>query len=159
MTKEHEQMMDMVRSAMEIAESRGNYAASVRLLFDATVDVMQLEVNGKVYTLRAGEEKALRRLDAALAAIVAVPTAPEGVLPGTQGTRTGDRHKPGARISHRLPVERREQIREAVITCGYGTVQHWLETCVYRLLTEAEKRKSPAGAGTSNKGSMKNHTI
>lgn len=48
MTKEHEQMMDMVRSAMEIAESRGNYAASVRLLFDATVDVMQLEVNGKV---------------------------------------------------------------------------------------------------------------
>lgn len=60
MTKEHEQMMDMVRSAMEIAESRGNYAASVRLLFDATVDVMQLEVNGKVYTLRAGEEKALR---------------------------------------------------------------------------------------------------
>lgn len=58
--KEHEQMMDMVRSAMEIAESRGNYAASVRLLFDATVDVMQLEVNGKVYTLRAGEEKALR---------------------------------------------------------------------------------------------------
>lgn len=60
MTKEHEQMMDMVRSAMEIAESRRNYAASVRLLFDATVDVMQLEVNGKVYTLRAGEEKALR---------------------------------------------------------------------------------------------------
>lgn len=60
MTKEHEQMMDMVRSAMEIAESRGNYAASVRLLFDATVDVMQLEVNGKVYTLRAGEEKVLR---------------------------------------------------------------------------------------------------
>lgn len=50
MTKEHEQMMDMVRSAMEIAESRGNYAASVRLLFDATVDVMQLEVNGKVTT-------------------------------------------------------------------------------------------------------------
>ena len=75
-----------------------------------------------------------------------------------QGKRTGDRHKPCARISHRLPVERREQIRAAVITCGYGTVQHWLVTCVHRLLTEAEERKSPAGAGTSNKGSMKNHT-
>ena len=60
MTKEHEEMLNMVRSAMEIAESRASYAASVRLLFDATVDVMQLEVNGKVYTLRAGEEKALR---------------------------------------------------------------------------------------------------
>lgn len=60
MTKEHEEMLNMVRSAMEIAESRASYAASVRLLFDATVDVMQLEVNGKVYTLRAGEEKTLR---------------------------------------------------------------------------------------------------
>ena len=60
MTKEHEEMLNMVRSAMEIAESRASYAASVRLLFDTTVDVMQLEVNGKVYTLRAGEEKALR---------------------------------------------------------------------------------------------------
>lgn len=100
----------------------------------------------------------VRRLDEAQAAIEAVATAPEGVLTGRQGKRTGDRHKPCARISHRLPVERREQIRAAVITCGYGTVQHWLETCVYRLLTEAEKRKSPAGAGTSNKGSMKNHT-
>ncbi len=42
-------MLNMVRSAMEIAESRASYAASVRLLFDATV-----------HTLRAGEEKALR---------------------------------------------------------------------------------------------------
>lgn len=57
MTKEHEQMMDMVRSAMEIAESRGNYAASVRLLFDATVDVMQLEVNGKVWECKNGISK------------------------------------------------------------------------------------------------------
>lgn len=60
MTKEHEEMLNMVHSAMEIAESRASYAASVRLLFDATVDVMQLEVNGKVYTLRTGEGKALR---------------------------------------------------------------------------------------------------
>ena len=60
MTKEHEQMLNMVRSAMEIAESRASYAASVRPLFDATVDVMQMEINGKVHTLRAGEEKALR---------------------------------------------------------------------------------------------------
>lgn len=60
MTKEHEQMLNMVRSAMEIAESRASYAASVRLLFDTTVDVMQMEINGKVHTLRAGEEKALR---------------------------------------------------------------------------------------------------
>lgn len=59
MTKEHEQMLNMVRSAMEIAESRASYAASVRLLFDATVDVMQMEIN-EVHTLRAGEEKALR---------------------------------------------------------------------------------------------------
>ena len=58
MTKEHEEMLNMVRSAMEIAESRASYAASVRLLFDTTVDVMQLEVNGKVYTLRAGEGRA-----------------------------------------------------------------------------------------------------
>lgn len=60
MTKEHEEMLNMVRSAMEIAESRASYAASVRLLFDTTVDVMQMEINGKVHTLRAGEEKALR---------------------------------------------------------------------------------------------------
>ena len=53
-------MLNMVRSAMEIAESRASYAASVRLLFDTTVDVMQMEINGKVHTLRAGEEKALR---------------------------------------------------------------------------------------------------
>ncbi len=53
-------MLNMVRSAMEIAESRASYAASVRLLFDATVDVIQMEINGKVHTLRAGEEKALR---------------------------------------------------------------------------------------------------
>ena len=46
-------MLNMVRSAMEIAESRASYAASVRLLFDATVDVMQMEINGKVHTLRA----------------------------------------------------------------------------------------------------------
>lgn len=69
----------------------------------------------------------VRRLDEAQADIEAVATAPEDVLTGKQGKRTGDRHKPGARISHRLPVERREQIRVAVITCGYGTVQHWLE--------------------------------
>lgn len=97
----------------------------------------------------------VRRLDEVQAAIEAVATAPDDVLTKAQGKRTSDRHKPCARISHRLPVERREQIRAAVITCGYGTVQHWLETCVYRLLTEAEKRKSPAGAGTSNKGSAK----
>lgn len=101
----------------------------------------------------------VRRLDEAQAAIEAVATAPEGVLTGKQGKRTGDRHKPCARISHRMPVERREQIRAAVEVCGYGTVQNWLETCVYRLLTEAGKRKAPAGAGTSDKGSMKNHTI
>lgn len=53
-------MLNMVRSAMEIAESRASYAASVRLLFDTTVDVMQMEINSKVHTLRAGEEKALR---------------------------------------------------------------------------------------------------
>ena len=53
----------------------------------------------------------VRRLDEAQAAIEAVATAPEGVLTGGQGKRTGDRHKPCARISHRLPVERREQIR------------------------------------------------
>lgn len=99
------------------------------------------------------------RVEAAQAAVEAVATTPKGVFAYAKGKRTGDRHKPCARISHRLPVERREQIRAAVITCGYGTVQHWLETCVYRLLTEAEKRKSPAGAETSNKGSMKNHTI
>lgn len=100
----------------------------------------------------------VRRLDEAQAHR-AVPTAPEGVLTGGQGKRTGDRHKPCAHFSPAARWRRREQIRAAVITCGYGTVQHWLETCVYRLLTEAEKRKSPAGAETSNKGSMKNHTI
>lgn len=94
----------------------------------------------------------VRRLDEAQAAIEAVATAPEGVLTGRQGKRTGDRHKPSARISHRLPMERREQIRAAVITCGYGTVQHWLETCVYRLLTEAEKKKKPCWSRNLQQG-------
>lgn len=51
----------------------------------------------------------VRRLDEAQAAIEAVATAPEGVLTDKQGKRTGDRHKPSARISHRLPVERRNR--------------------------------------------------
>ena len=51
MTKEHEEMLNMVRSAMEIAESRASYAASVRLLFDTTVDVICL-----LYTSDAADE-------------------------------------------------------------------------------------------------------
>lgn len=55
--------------------------------------------------------------------------------------RTGDRHKLGGRIQHRLSPERLEAVKEAVQMCGYGTVQAWLETCVYRLLTEANKKR------------------
>ena len=69
----------------------------------------------------------VRRLDEAQAAIEAVATAPDGVLTKAQGKRTSDRHKPCARISHRLPVERREQIRAAVITCGSVSYTHLLD--------------------------------
>lgn len=105
------------------------------------------------------EKYGICRVEVAQAAVEAVATTKKGVFAYAKGKRSADRHKPCARISHRLSLERREQIRLAVEVCGYGTVQNWLETCVYRLLTEAGKRKAPAGAGTSDKGSMRNHTI
>lgn len=101
------------------------------------------------------EKYGVCRVEAAQAAVEAVATTQKGVFAYAKGKRTEDRHKPCARISHRLSVDRHEQIRQAVKVCGYGTVQNWLETCVYRLLTEAGKRKSPAGAGTSDKGTSK----
>ena len=57
MTKEHEEMLNMVHSAMEIAESRASYVASVRLLFDATVDVMQLEVTARCTRCGPGKKR------------------------------------------------------------------------------------------------------
>lgn len=52
-----------------------------------------------------------------------------------------DSHKLNTRISHRIPEARLNEVKEAVKVCGYGTVQAWLETCVYRLLTEANKKR------------------
>ena len=52
-----------------------------------------------------------------------------------------DGHKLNTRISHRIPEARLNAVKEAVKVCGYGTVQAWLETCVYRLLTEANKKR------------------
>ena len=50
----------------------------------------------------------------------------------------------------------RDEIRALKQAVGNKVLKVIIETC---LLTEAEKRKSPASAGTERKGSMKNHTI
>lgn len=84
-----------------------------------------------------------------------VATYPESDLRGNASKRPGDRHKPCARISHRIAPERLEDLRKAVWLCGYGTVQNWLNVCVYRVLNEAAKRKAPAGP-PSDKGARKN---
>lgn len=76
-----------------------------------------------------------------------VATGAERAETPSQTKRPGDRHKLSARISHRVSPDRLYQVQTAVKACGYGTVQAWLDTCMYRLLTEAAKRsKAPTWA-------------
>lgn len=89
-------------------------------------------------------------------ALEAVATGLKSIETANECKRPSDRHKAAKRISHRLTAERRQEVDNAIKSCGYGTVQGWLEVCVYRLLAEA-KRKAPVGLA-SGRGAQENIT-
>lgn len=100
----------------------------------------------------------VQRTEAAQAALEAVATAKDGGIALKRSKRTADRHKLSQRITARVPKEQLKRVKSAVEICGYGTVQNWLGTCIYRLLHEATKN-APAGVVTTNRGAEKKSTL
>lgn len=105
----------------------------------------------------------VRRTDAADAALQAVATAQDGAgAPGKGKARPCDRHRHKGRISARMPHEQMLRVKDAVRSCGYGTVQNWIGTCAYRLLLEADKRcakKGPSCRANAGRGQRENVAI